>query len=233
MPMSQPSSFQGASRVRHAPAGWRTRSDVEFLNALHPRGGRAFPEIAGVSSSAQLQDVCLAGFRAVVDQWEATLFQSPKELSPNELRLWLAIRWRTLKFGKLFEKIPERHFINGIRGENGELIVDSNGYDLLPPTGITNRQNLDRAAKGLLKKKLISRFRSERHEYFGYSYVYAPLRADQMLLTLFSEAHRSFTHPRKFTDRDDFELLLNAVNINARRLLDELAITDCRSLTSR
>jgi hypothetical protein len=199
--------------VRVRARGWVTRPEAEFLNSLCPVSNPAFPRLIGNEvSQAAFKSAFKEGFQAVQQLWEANLFSAPDNLSRNELKVWLAIRWKTLAFGKLFEKIPEQHFLYGLTGNNGELIISCKNFHALPPTGIADRRNLFRAIKGLAQKTYISRARSERHPSFGQSYVYSPLPISSMLDTFFEVSFESFAKRERRHAPELWPAMLQLVN---------------------
>lgn len=211
-----------AIKVRNAPEGWRTRRDVEFLNALHPRAGRQFPDFGSLGEELRLlPDACEAGFRAVVARWESALFSGPSEITRREMKVWLAIERRTLKFGKLIEKIPERHFLEGLRDDQGNLCVGRDGEIILPPTGISDRRNLYATIESLLEKRAISRFKSEKHFFFGQSYMYSPINARDMLSIFMQKTAKVFISTNENFESETFSQFLSIFNQRCQMVLTE------------
>ncbi len=69
------------ARIREAL--WVTRSDVEFLNSLHPRGGVDFPHMGEfIGDRWRLEEAFKVGFLAVSDLWYAKVPDAMDRLHP-------------------------------------------------------------------------------------------------------------------------------------------------------
>lgn len=217
----------GESRRKSA---WITRPDVEFLNSLHPRGGIEFPALDGfIGDRHQLEEAFKIGFRAVKDRWEAKMLKSISQLNQSELKIYWAIKSRTLDFGKIFEKIPERHFRYGLCDDDGSLKIGSSGYPIFPPVGIDDHGNLNRAIKGLIRKKAVSRFKSDKHPQHGESYIYTPMDIREVWQCFI------LTTPATFVGRDadfkqiEWDSFKEILRTRAKRLIDEVNLGATRS----
>ncbi|WID98147.1 hypothetical protein QO058_07865 [Bosea vestrisii] len=210
-----------ADPVRKAP--WVTRPDVEFLNSLHPRGGVEFPQMDEfIGDHRELQDAFKIGFRAVKDRWEAKMPEAIRDLSKYELKVYWAIKSRTLDFGKLFEKIPERHFRDGLCNDDGSLKIGDNDYPIFPPVGIPDHGNLGRTIKALLRKKAISRFESDKHPVHGMAHIYTPMNLMVLWNTLIRAARFAYIGANQSREQDEWKSFANVLRSRTRRLMDEL-----------
>lgn len=209
------------ARIREAL--WVTRSDVEFLNSLHPRGGVDFPHMGEfIGDHRDLEEAFKVGFRAVKDRWEAKMPEAIGQLNKYELKVYWAIKSRTLDFGKLFEKIPERHFRDGLCNDDGALKLGSSGYPIFPPVGINDHGNLNRAIKGLLRKKAISRFESDKHPLHGWAYIYTPMNAVDVWNTFIMTARSAYIGSNPSLGQFDWNSFVHVLKSRTRRLMAEI-----------
>lgn len=226
--------YQGASAVSASAepsrrAAWLTRPDVEFLNSLCPRSGTEFPQMDKfIGDHSRLAEACKVGFLAVSDLWYAKIPDAVDCLTQYEFKVWIAIHARTLKFGKLFEKIPERHFIDGIRNEEGSLKYGKNGLPILQPVNVNGRRNLDKAIRKLIVKVGHFRFESDRHHIYGTSHVYAPFDTWQMLDTFLTTARSKYVGANAGDELIGWEWISfqKVLGEKCARLFDELSDKD-------
>lgn len=208
---------------------WVTRPDVEFLNALCPRSGVEFPQMDEfIGDHQQLEEACKAGFLAVSDLWYAKIPDAVDRLTQYEFKVWIAIHARTLKFGKLFEKIPERHFVDGIRNEDGSLKYGKNGLPILQPVNVKGRRNFDKTMKNLVAKVGHCRFESDKHPLHGTAHIYAPFDAWQMLDTFLNAARSKYVGANESVDPPGLEWVSfqKVLREKCARLFDELLDRD-------
>jgi hypothetical protein len=204
---------------------WITRPDVEFLNSLHPRGGVDFPHMGEfIGDHRELEEAFKVGFRAVKDRWEAKMPEAIAQLNKYELKVYWAIKSRTLDFGKLFEKIPERHFRDGLCNDDGTLKIGSSGYPIFPPVGIDDHGNLSRAIKGLLRKRAISRFESDKHPLHGKAYIYTPMNAVDVWNTFIRTARSAYVGSNTSLGQFDWNSFVHLLKSRTRRLVDEMNV---------
>lgn len=84
------------------------------------------------------------------------------ELSSSQLRVWLFIKSRTLDWQKFAEAIPMSHFLDGMRGSDGELLCGSDGEPFTSGCGIAKEDTVRTAVKALERAGAITVFPGRR-----------------------------------------------------------------------
>lgn len=211
------------SPIRSRKSAWVTRPDVEFLNSLCPSGGAEFPEMDGfIGDRWKLQEAFRVGFHAVKDNRHATIPTALDNLGKYELKVWFAIYSRTLKFGKLFEKIPNRHFKNGIKNDDGTLVIGNDGYPIFPPV-IWDHGNLSRTIKSLIEKRAISCFESQRHPQHGVSRIYTPINAVDLWNIFIGNARSAYIGSDTYSRRIEWASFADILRNRAHWLMGEIS----------
>jgi hypothetical protein len=165
---------------------WTTTAEADFINSLCPVSLPHFPtfdELQGRSHSGEpycdnemLSEAFKQAFKPVREFWMVRCLHSYRELTQSEGLVWSAISLKTIRYGKLLEKIPRRLFVHGEldRDDPTRWRYNATSVQGLPSTGIKDR-NLTKPLKGLRDKGWITAFESTPHPQFGSSTVYCPL----------------------------------------------------------
>lgn len=99
----------------------------------------------------------------------------------SELRVLLAITARTVRFKKAAEAIPLQQFTDGLRDEDGDLLLDDFGEPYFAGTGIAKTDTVSAAVAGLEAKGLITRWPRPRT---NWATVYMPFSEHWLAETL-------------------------------------------------
>jgi hypothetical protein len=174
-----------------------------------------------IGDRLKLEEACRVGFLAVQDHWHATIPVVLDKLGHYELKVWFAIHSRTIKFGKLFEKIPGRHFKYGLRNDDDTLKFGERGYPIFPPV-IADPSNLRRTINSLIKKRAISRFESQKHSQHGVAYIYTPINAVDLLNVFLQSAKLAYVGKDRFLERYDWPSFMRLLSEKCGPLLDEM-----------
>lgn len=82
------------------------------------------------------------------------------DLTFTELRAFCFVKSRTLGWQKFAEAIPMKHFIHGLRDNDGHLLRDVHGTILSAGAGIGKEDTVKLALDGLAKKGLLTAYRA-------------------------------------------------------------------------
>jgi hypothetical protein len=216
---------------------WTTRPDVELVNALCPGGKYQFPnfpwliggDLDGIHFDGdyrgELPRLFAKGFYRVRDTYWASQMRLQDKLGKYERKTLIAIERRTLRFGKLMEKIPSRLFSDGeIDPGTRELRMARDGFPIMEPA-VPDNGALSKASRGLLTKGIITKIRSDRHSAtIDASSIYSALPIDEALRLLVRNAFDAATDERVFDQRIRrriFERIWSELQLYCTALLSE------------
>ncbi|MFC0805468.1 hypothetical protein ACFHWW_08345 [Ensifer sp. P24N7] len=136
---------------------WFTNGGAEFLNSLCPNGQFPFPDFDCLEAGERglLEEACTYGFNTFKESWNGGIFDRFKEFTVAEQRILAVVERKTLRFGKLLEKIPRKTFLLGDDG------TDRFGLPLISKTGL-DEAGLTRGLRALAGKGAIARVRADQ-----------------------------------------------------------------------
>jgi hypothetical protein len=157
---------------------WVTNDAADWVNSLCPNQAE-FPAFiwCDAAYNLEIKNACTAAFNKVKAGWNDTCLERLR-LTITENRILAVIERKTLRYGKLFELIPRKTFING------DARTDKDGFPIVRPTGLSDG-NLSTGLASLKSKRAVGCIKALPYNGKDPSTVYCILPSRQMLSMFF------------------------------------------------